>query len=478
MPSPGLIPLVSEQADYDETAGAPRLPINMLAQGAPGERPRPMRARPGIRAWSDFPTAFESTAPVVAMGMIGNELLYATDDGFGTRRVFTWSAGAVYSNGTAANNLITGIEPVKFAIGRSAIVALGGNEPQKLAAFFSERLGGGPPHAIDGTFISQYLVLVQRGPLGLFFWSEPGDTGIETWDLTFELREAEARPDALVGCDSTAGELYMFGESTSQVYLPDPDQTFAPSTTLESGMAIGARRSVIRVDKAMAWLDDSTRFRVSSLRGEAGVISDNAIAELLRKLPTVSDCWGFRFTDGGHDLLVWAFPSAGKTFCYDMNSQHWCEWLRWANGRWQSWAPCSYLHAKALRKHLVGMPDGSIAELSLDAYSDLADSLRWEIVTGFSGGAGKRHAVEVQWPMRRGQASSATAAVNVTWRDDGGAFLPDVAMPLGTAGSTAVLGIVSPAGEPYQLRQWKLSGAAAEAYSIAPGRELFEEVDF
>ena len=477
MPERDVIPLVGEQSDYDETAGAPRIPVNMLAQGDPGgTRPRPMRTRPGIRAWSRFPTTFESSDPVVAMAELGGAILYATDNGAGTRRVFTWFNNTVFSCGTADTNLIHGTEPIKFAVGRHAVIAVGGAEPQKLTPFLSERLGGNPPQAIDGTFISQYLVLLQKGQLGLFFWDAPGDSGIESWDTLVDLREAEARPDPLFACDSTAGELYAFGTKTSQIFLPDPDETFAPSAVLEVGIL--ARRSVIRFDKTMAWLDNKKRVRVSSLREDGGVVSDNAIATAIHKLTNPVDCWGFRFTDSGHDLLVWVFPTDGKTFCYDMNANFWSEWRRWNNGRWQPFAPTSYLHSEALDAHLVGMPDGSIAELSLDAHSDLNDALRWEIVTEFRGGVGKRHAIEVQWPMRRGEATDETAAVDVSWRDDRGAFQPSLSMSLGMPGDTAVLGIVSPAGEPYRMRQWKLSGSANEAYFIAPGRELFEEVDF
>jgi hypothetical protein len=474
-----LIPLDSGQASaIDELAGPSPLFINMLAVGPPGN-PRPVRTRPGIRAWAPFYGSFDSK-PVVAMATLDGHLFYVTDDGTGSgaRDVYSLnSLGTLTALSVYPEARIAGTEPVSLAVGRSHVIAAGGGPPQKISPGISARLGGNPPHASDAAFIAQFLVLVRSGNDGIFFFSEPGEGGIETWDLGLNFTEAEARPDRLVGCRETSRELVMFGATTTQVFVPDPDPdvVWAPASTMETGCV--AKGSIVRHDQQFAWIDDRERIILAAGR-DLVVLSDRGLAATLKTLTNLTDVWSFRATIGNHDLLTWSFPSDGRAFSFDMISQTWSEWRRWHEDRWQAWAPRSHLWWPERRVHLLGMPDGTIAEMSLEAYSDLTDPLKWEIRTGFTEAETRRQAWETRFPVRRGEATDVTSNVSVAWRDDLGDFCPPIEFPLGQAEQKDPEVVVSPAGMPYKRRQYELKGSGADAYSIGVGKEIYEEVEF
>lgn len=472
-----VIPLDEGMRDADELSGDSPAFVNALVIGAPGKR-RPLRTRPGIRAWSDAPATWPSTSPVVAMCIVNGVLLYVTDDGSGTRDVFhADGAGLVTPLSSDAASRVAGTAQVFLAVGRDVAIATGGAEPQKIAPGVSARLGGSPdapPHASMAAFIAQRLVLVPPDSGGNFFWSDVGAGGIETWDTLFEFREAEARPDRIVGCMESSRELFMFGASTTQMFTPDPDEIYAPVHTSETGCL--AAGSIMRVGQVMACLDDRRRIILTDARSETD-ISSRGIAAALESLTDPTDVWCFRAKMGHHDLLTWVFRADGRAFSFDRVSETWSEWRRWSAGRWQPWAPLSHVWWPERKLHLVGMPDGSIAELSLDAHSDLTDPLKWQARTGFMEAPGRRHPVETRFTVRRGEAASSTSEVSVSWRNDLGDFCAPISTTLGTTEKQPEI-VISPAGEPYRRRQYELSGDGADAYLVSGGSEIYEEAEF
>lgn len=463
----------------DELTGATPALVNMLVAGPPGaERARAVRSRPGIRAWPAGPTAWPSTAPVVAMTLLGGRLVYVTDDGAGVRKVFGIDAGGTVIDMSLAggDSLIAGTAPIAVVTWRDFAFAVGGGEPEKISTgFAAARLGGAPPDAVDACTIAQRLVLVRTGNRGTFYWNrDPGEAGSETWDTTLDFAESEARADALVACESTSGELFTFGAETTQIWVPDPSRVFAPVATLELG-AVNVR-GCIRIDQTMAWAATDERL-VSSDGRSVEVLSDNGLAATVSALTRFDDCWAFRCKIGAFDVAAWVFPNDGVTFAWDMNSKTWSEWRRKdaATGRFLPWAPTSYI--KAFGRHLVGMPDGTICELTLDAHTDMGDPIGWVARTGFREVAKRRHTVRVAFPCRRGEAATTSASVQLRWRDDLGPWTPPVNLPLGVPGDYQAEIVQSPVGPPFRRREYELSGDANEAYLLTAGKETFEEAE-
>lgn len=459
-------------AGFDELAGAAPIFLNCRPV-----RPSGVRARPGLRAWSSFPGDAPSlgTSPVTAMVRLDRFIIYATDDGFGTRNLYAWDNGVVISLSSGATTRIAGSDRLTASGGRSFAFFAGGSYPQKVStALVSSRLANAPV-ASDLALISQLVVAVEANTSGLFDWSGYGEGAIESWTTSRDYAEAEARPDPLVACKASARELWMFGTQTTQVYQPDADVTFAPGPSLEVGCL--AKRSIVRVDTSMAWLDNLRRIVMSDGRS-VEVLSDLGIGATLRSLATVDDCWAFRHTIGEWDILEWVFPSAGRAFAFDTVTRKWSEDRRWLGGTWSAFKPTAYLHMEDEGIHLVGMPDGSIAEMTMDAHTDTGDPIQWVSRTGFNRSeGGRRDVVELNLLARRGEADS-NATIGVRWRDDLGSFRGPINRALGDAATRNPVVKVAPCGQPYEARQYEFGGAADAAYSIAEARELWREADF
>jgi len=467
------IAFTGQASSVEELAGAPAAFINATVDAAGA-----ISARPGITTYSGFPSTFPSTTAVVMIGVLGDDIVYVTED----RKVWAWHSGtgAVSERSTStATTLVAGTERPTYAVNRNLMIIAGGGAPQKVSAgsLVSERLGGSPSNWRDVAFITRRAVGVVADESGLFEWSDAGEP--ESYNIAVELAEAEARPDPLRAGKETAREYWAFGSRTLQIYTPDPDETFAPQVTLDVGC--GAARSPIRREAEFAWLDDLRRFVWTTGRAvsKEDVISSPAVSRTVEGFTTVSDCWGYREKIGNADSFVWVFPTEGRALAYDTESDTWSERHCWSGGQWIRYCPTAYCYWPERNLHIVGLSDGRLAVLSREAYTDLDHDLKWLARSGYDdrGLPMLKEPLELQVRVRRGFASSSSSAIRVRWRDDLGPFSAPVDVALGTAGDHDHTVPVRPIGTPYRARQYELSGTAADATSVAKVTEVYEELD-
>jgi hypothetical protein len=471
MPTKPISFNAGEAAGLDELSGASPAFVNASVDGAGA-----IRSRPGIRPWSDFPAPLV-TAPVVKLFPFNNYLIYVTDDGF-SRIVQAYVAPGQTINLSMGGigTQIAGTDTISVAVGRDLSVLVGGGAPQKVSAGLSStRLGGGPPNASDVIIFNNYIVLAAADRSGIAYWAGPGEFLAESWQLGRDFREAEAKPDPLIALSATASLLFMYGTQTIQTFIADADETFAFQNTLERGLS--SKDSIVRYGDSFAFLDDYRRFVIwdgHTWDEQGSSLSSPGIDPILQSLPKVDDCWGFRENDGLHDLLVWVFPTAGRTFAFDVKNKNWHERYAWKHGRWAPWTPTSFVRWNEKNLHLVGLADGSIAELSRSAYTDMGEPLMWLSRTGFDDKGDARllkHAEALTMVLRRGRAD-ATAQLAVRWRNDNGPWKPPVMVTLGTPGDFNPVSRVRPCGS-YRTRQWEISGSSEAAHLLASAQETF-----
>lgn len=473
MPDLVKIPFAAGQASsVDPLQGGSPLFRNVLPAGGDA-----ITARPGIRAWSGFVGSNGTNAPVVAMEIVQGNLVYITDDGT-SRRVWQATPTGQIELSTVATGTVAGTLPPKIAVSRSAAVIAGGAQPQLVFPGFCDRLPGDPPLALDACWIAQRMVLVAPDSTGTFFWSGTGDAGIGQWDQVFEYREAEAQPDALLACAATSRELFMFGERTTQVFVPDPDETFsATAAVLEAG--ISARRSVLLYEGVPCWLDDRARIVMSDARSlSAENVLSAPIAKSIDDLSTISDAWAFRARIGNVDLLTWVFPTDGRAFAIDMLTKTWAECNGYGDGRWLPWRVYSHLYWRNRRVHLIGLADGTIGELSFDARTDMGTPINWVARTGALRGPTRRDVQRIQLIMRRGEATDPGSAVRLSWRDDGKDWVDPLVRTFGTSTDPNPVINVAPAGAPHYTREYEVSSTAEEAFLLAEANEQVTLTDW
>jgi hypothetical protein len=473
----GKLDFASGQRSSDEQlAGAIPQSVNVLvdAMGA-------IHVRPGISAWGDFDPSplWDNTTSVDGITIWNDYPVYVTSD----RLVHAQLApgnGQDLSDATATTQLDAADRPV-FATTRTRVVIAGGGALQAWAgptSGLSGRLSGSAPNATHVVAIAQRLVVNPVGLTGQIQWSDTGDAGNLTW--IGEFMELESQPDPLPALYENTGELIGGGTETVQTIapVPDPEEFFQSVRTWSSGF--GAPYSFAANDETFGFLDSRRRIQLSNGRSYKA-ISDLGITESLQALPTISDCWGFRVQIAGWNLLGWHFPTAGRTFIFDVDRETWSEWRGYSGGQWTAWAAKSLAFWPEQNLHLVGLGDGTIAKLDTTAVSDMGDPVVADIYTGFTdhGVDNFKQHISTRFTFKRGLgAFGATPGPHcqLFWRDSTGAWEEPYELPLGNVDDPNPVVEVRSLGV-YRTRQWRLRMSDGVPLTFVGATETFEVLE-
>ena len=453
-----------QESGNAELAGASPLAINVLVDGRGS-----VRRRPGLSTWSGFPEAIPDATQIDGIHAFDGDIYYVTD----TRRIHKISGGAhsAMTDGTF-NSYLAGTQRPVFADTPWRLVIAGGGALEKVddGDVIAERLGGSPPNCNSVCAIANRLFIddnTSNSTIGHIRASGLGTTGNESFDA-LDYVVADARTDDIVALRENTNEVFAFGATSLQVFSPDSISILAPGRTRNIGCA--AAHSVVRIDDAFAWLDNQRQFRLSDGRGDE-VISD-PIAETLDGIATVSDCYGFRINTGQFDCVVWVFPTDGRSFCWERNGG-WSQWHGWSGG-FHSLLPIkAHFYDETNNLHLAGLATGQIVKVDTEANTDLGDTVKAEVLTGFisreTDAVKQCHAI--RFTVKRGQAST-EPVLRLSWRDDLGRFCQPLNIRLGTSGD--YLATVEKRGlGAYRRRQWKLEFDANAELLVAGVTEVF-----
>lgn len=462
-----------QASGLEELAGAAPVFLNLMS--SPDGT---IRMRPLLTEWSDFPTGTVSASPVIGIFPWRAYVVFVTED----RKIWAWlGSGFVVplSDGTSSTQLDGTGRPI-FSYDAVRVVIAGGGAPQKWeGAGLSARLGGTPPNMTHIGYSSTRFIGNQNDNSGLIQWSDVGVTGHEVWLTSAVIpsdadpgdQEAEGSPDPCVAVHVSANEVFGFGTESLQVLYPDPSTAFATASTVALGC--GAPYGVINTDSQFSWLDDRKRF-VSSSGREFDVISSPAMSRSLDKLTDVEDCWGVRIRIASYDLLLWKFTTDGRTLYYDRDQNKWGEWKSRQGGAFIPWRGQSYAYWPEQDLHLVGMDDGTIAVLSLDATEELGETPVGISQTGFDDGGTlvRKLCQRLQFQMKRGATlpgASTIPVVDVAYRDDLGAFRPAMSYSLGAGDYEPTidkwaLGV-------YRQRQWRLTFSGTVEFMLSKAQQ-------
>ncbi len=140
--------------------------------------------------------------------------------------------------------------------------------------------------------------------------------------------------------------------------------------------------SVVKIDDGYVWVDHQTRVVKSNGRELNDIGS--SVQFTLDQLSTPEDCYAYRFSDSFADCLVFRFEEDEQTLVWQAG----VGWARWAqfNEATQEWDQFPVLahHQRADGGlNVVGLEDGTIRLLSLDADDDLGDPIVAYAKTGF-----------------------------------------------------------------------------------------------
>jgi hypothetical protein len=457
-----------QQSGNAELAGASPFAVNVLVDGKGA-----VRRRPGISTWSGFPTTIPDASEVQGIQSFEDELYYVN----AARRIHKVDedgANTQLSVMATPSSLLEGTGRPVFTETPYRLVIAGGATPSKVDSTetLAEVLGGSPP---DSDFIVWQASRLfsndatSAATSSSIRFSATGLFGEEQWDA-LDYAEAEADPDSVVAIRANSNELHVFGSRSYQVFSPDPVAVIAPGRAQQLGLA--APHSVIRIDESFGLLDAQRRFLLTDGRAYEDISAD--MAATIDGIDTVTDAWGFRYSEDQFDCLVWPFPTDGRTFCWQRGGG-WAQWQGWSTtlGGYTLFPAKSHFYWPEMNVHLVGLATGQIAKLDATANTDLGDIIKAEVKTGFGNQNTDdfKHCEAVRLVFKRGQSPTAPTVL-LSWRDDLGEFCTPKRISLGVTGDYVQTVEIRSLGT-YRSRQWKLEMTDAADLLLARATEVF-----
>lgn len=182
-----------------------------------------------------------------------------------------------------------------------------------------------------------------------------------------EIKSAEEESDNLVRVYEHRGELWLFGQLTTEIHYDAASGDFPfqkiQGASLERGCA--AKLSVADENNVIYWLgDDLIVYMAKGYSPER--ISTHAMEKAVGGYTTTSDAHAFIYTQEGHKFYVLTFPTALASWVYDITTGLWHERETFEKSRWLASS-----FAYAFGKNLVGdFETGKIYELGLDVYTE------------------------------------------------------------------------------------------------------------
>lgn len=274
---------------------------------------------------------------------------------------------------------------------------------------------------LDGYFI------FNRPDTQMFYISGLGTT---TFDA-LEFASAEGAPDLLVSIHVDHRELWLFGETSTEVFFNSGNIDFPFERTGNAFIQIGcaAAQSVASMDNTIYWIgkDERGQGAVWRANGYSPVrTSTHAVEKAIQSYETISDAIAYTYQQEGHSFYVLTFPTANRTWVYDAATQLWHERAyRESNGSLNRHRSNCYAFFGG--EHVVGdWESGKLYALDLDYYSDNGDEMPAIRVTPHVSNPDYLRMIfdSLQIDMETGVGTQTGQGSNphiiIEWSDDGG----------------------------------------------------------
>lgn len=299
-----------------DNAGLPEMRVvNQYIEAAPAAGGAPvLLARPGQVLLRDE-GATGQRGLFQAANVLGGALVSVSDQ--------------VRVNGLAVG-AASGFDRARFAPGLSEVlICMGGGLYRTDGAGLAPVAFPDDAPVADIGYLRGRFVGVERAS-GRLFWSDLLDG--TTWDaLSFATAEKQA--DNLVACLAVGDFLWLFGETTTEVWAPtlDADLPFAPIDGRVYTHGCASRDTVVQIDNTAFWVSEEG---IALRGGEVPLrISNSGIEERIAATPA-GDLSAWAFNWRGH--LFYALATAQGTFCFDVSTGEWSEWKSYGRTNWRA----------------------------------------------------------------------------------------------------------------------------------------------
>jgi hypothetical protein len=191
---------------------------------------------------------------------------------------------------------------------------------------------------------------------------------------------ADGSPDGVVAINVDHRQMWVFGTDSVEVWYNAGLANF-PLTPVQGAfneIGCAAPYSVAKLDNALFWLGTDARGQgiVYKNNGYSGIrVSTHAIEYAIAQYGNISDAVAYTYQQEGHAFYVLNFPSASKTWVYDVSVQAWHERASGNEGQYRHRSNCQCNFGGTI---IVGdFENGNIYAFDLDVYADNGQIQRW-----------------------------------------------------------------------------------------------------
>lgn len=226
-------------------------------------------------------------------------------------------------------------------------------------------LGGNTVDFVDGFFILNNPQTQQ------FYISLANQLKFDATDFATK----SGYSDKLIGVGVSRRYLYLFGATTTEIWFDAGDPTFAfermPGVFMQYGCTAAA--TIAQMDGEFMWLAQSAQGNAivcQTSQFAAKKISTFALDNEITSYARLDDATAFTYQISGHFFYVLTFPTANKTWQFDLSTGQWNElaWLDTDGNLNRHRANC---HASIYDTAVVGdWQNGNLYSWDLNNYTD------------------------------------------------------------------------------------------------------------
>lgn len=289
---------------------------------------------------------------------------------------------------------------------------------------------------LDGYFI------ISKNASGAFYISSLYDG--TAW-AALDFATAESSPDNLVRVFNGLGQLWLFGNKTTEIWSNVGGSGFPFERINGAKMEVGcvAKHSVVNMGSSLVWLGQDNKgygiiYKASGFTPQR--ISTHAIEYKLQQIADLSNLTAYAYQQDGHTFYVLTGTGLDTTLVFDEQTGLWHE-RAYLNSEGNFEIQLAANHMFAFNKHLVGdRTSGKIYELSLSVYTDDGAEIKRKRVFAHVGEEGQRFKInsfrvdfERGVGLTSGQGSAPVAALR-TSKDGGRSYSSEYTASIGALG--------------------------------------------
>jgi len=294
---------------------------------------------------------------------------------------FYCASGEEFYKGTARKlGNISGTGPVSIADnGTQLFIACGakGYIYNESTEQFAEITDPDFPGAVTVCYLDGYFVFNEPNSQKIWVSQLLDGTSIEPLDFA----SAEGSPDGVVAVINDHKELWVFGTDTTEVWYNagTPDFPLQPIQGAFNEVGCVAAFSVVKLDNSIFWLGSDPRGEGIVYRADgytAVRVSTHAVEWQIQQYGDISDAVAYSYQQEGHTFYVLNFPTANRTWVYDVSTKAWHERASFNNGisgRHRGNAYCNFQGQAFVGDY----ENGNVYNMSLYRYQDAYTPQKW-----------------------------------------------------------------------------------------------------